>query len=275
MNNITLRAISGTVYVAIISICLLLGNWAAFSLLFILTFLCLWEYKALLLNELSVFQKTLFLICGLYLFSVLGLWQFMFIKRFYFGIGLLLTVFLFVVQLFHRSKTPFDAIGRQLTGWIYIPFSIGLLYAIGWQKFLYLNGEIAYNGKLVLAIFILIWANDTFAYLTGRWLGKRPLLSRISPAKTIEGSIGGLILTIGSAIGIYYWQQQFSIMEYCILAVIISVGATLGDLIESMLKRSLDIKDSGSLIPGHGGILDRMDATLITAWLVYFYCQII
>lgn len=199
----------------------------------------------------------------------------MYIPRIYYGLGLLFTVSLFVIELFHKHKSPFDMIGRQLTGWMYIPFSIGLLYGIGYQKFLYANGEIVYNGLLVLAIFILIWANDTFAYLTGRWLGKRPLFSRISPAKTIEGSIGGLILTIVVAVGIFYWQHQFTLVQYCFLAVIVSVGATLGDLIESMLKRSLNIKDSGNLIPGHGGILDRMDATLITAWLVYFYCQLI
>ena len=91
----------------------------------------------------------------------------------------------------------------------------------------------------------------------------------------MEGSVGGVVFTIAAAIGIFYWQHQFTMLQYSILAVIISIGATLGDLIESMLKRSLDIKDSGNLIPGHGGILDRMDATLITAWLVYFYCQLI
>ena len=169
-------------------------------------------------------------------------------------------------------------IGRQLTGFIYIPISIGLIYGIGFQKPLYIDGEIGqqvYNGLLVLSIFILIWVNDTFAYLTGRWLGKHPLFSRVSPGKTIEGSIGGLLFTIAAAIGIFYWQHQFTMIQYCILAVIVCVGATLGDLIESMLKRSLDIKDSGNIIPGHGGILDRMDATLVTAWLVYFYCQLI
>lgn len=275
MNNLTLRAISGTVYVTLISLCLLMGSWSAFSLFLILTFFCLWEYKSLLLGELSVLQKTLFILCGLYLFSILSLWQFMYIPRLYYGLGLLFTVLLFVIELFHKHKSPFDMIGRQLTGWMYIPFSIGLLYGIGYQKFLYANGEIVYNGLLVLAIFILIWANDTFAYLIGRWLGKRPLFSRISPAKTIEGSIGGLILTIAVAVGIFFWQHQFTLVQYCFLAVIVSVGATLGDLIESMLKRSLNIKDSGNLIPGHGGILDRMDATLVTAWLGYFYCQLI
>lgn len=275
MNNFTKRAISGTIYVTLISLSLLIGSWSAFSLLLVLAFLCLWEYKLLLLDGLSVFQKIVFILCGLYLFSVLSLWQFMYIPRLYYGLGLLFTVMLFIVQLFHKHKSPFDMIGRQLTGWIYIPFSIGLLYGIGYQKFLYVNGEIAYNGLLVLAIFILIWTNDTFAYLIGKWLGKHPLFSRVSPGKTIEGSIGGLLLTIGAAAGIFYWQHQFTLIEYCILAVIVCLGATLGDLIESMLKRSLDIKDSGNIIPGHGGILDRIDATLVTAWFVYFYCQLI
>ena len=275
MNNLTLRAISGTVYVAVIVLCLLMGTWPTLVLLFTITFFCLWEYKNLVLVELSGLQKTVFILCGLYLFTVLSFWQFRYIPRIYYGLGLLLTILTFIVELFHKHRSPFDMIGRQLTGWVYIPLSIGLLFGIGYQKFLYVNGEIAYNGLLVLAIFILIWANDTFAYLTGRWLGKNPLFSRISPAKTIEGSLGGLILTIVVAIGIFYWQQQFSLIQYCILAVIVCIGATLGDLTESMLKRSLNIKDSGNLIPGHGGILDRMDATLLTAWFVYFYFQVI
>jgi len=275
MNNLTLRAISGLVYVTIISVCLILGTWPAFGLIFLFTFFCLWEYKGLLLSDLSFLQKTLFIIFGLYLFTLLSLWQFMYINRIYYGIGLIMTVTTFVIQLFYKSEIPFDGIGRQLTGWLYIPLSLGLLFGLGYQRFLYQNGEIVYNGILVLTVFILIWANDTFAYLTGRWLGKTPLFSRISPKKTMEGSLGGLIFTVLLALVIFYFYHQITMVEYIFLAIIISISATLGDLIESMLKRSLDIKDSGNLIPGHGGILDRLDATLITAWFVYFYFQVI
>ncbi len=275
MNNFNQRAISGSIYVALVSVSLLFGHWSAFCLFFLLCFLCLWEYKTLMLDELSAVQKGFFILCGLYLFGLLGLWQFMYISRLYYGAGLLLTISLFVSPLFRHQKLPFDSIGRQLTGLIYIPVSIGLLYGLGYQKFLYVNGEIAYNGLLVLSVFILIWANDTFAYLTGKWLGKHPLLSRISPAKTVEGFLGGLFFCVLTSVAIFYWQHQFTLIEYCILGIVVCVGATLGDLIESMLKRSLGIKDSGTLIPGHGGILDRMDAVLISAWLVYFYCQLI
>jgi len=274
MNNFTLRTISAAVYVAVIGICLLGGTWSAFGLFFTLTFLCLWEYKNILLVELTLIQKILFMVFGLYLFTMLCLWQFTYIPRYYYGIALLVTISTFIVELFHKNSKPFDSIGRQLTGWIYISVSIGLLYGIGYQKFLYSNGEIAYNGPLVLSVFILIWANDTFAYLTGRLLGKTPLFSRISPKKTIEGSLGGAILTLSVAYGLFIYYHHFTFIQYAILALLISITATLGDLIESMLKRSLEIKDSGQIIPGHGGILDRMDASLISAWFVYFLFQI-
>jgi phosphatidate cytidylyltransferase len=280
MNNITTRAISGTIFVALITVSLLAGSWLAFSLFAVLTFLCLWEYKSLLLQDLSVLQKSIFMLGGLYLFSVLSLWQKEgYIPSIYYGCGLLLTMFVFIIELFHKHKSPFDLIGKQLAGWIYIAFSIGLIYSIGHLEFLYVQldgiGQSVYNGKLVLAVFILIWTNDTFAYLTGQKLGKNKLFSRVSPGKTIEGSIGGLLFTMAMAFVIYKWQNQFTLVQYLLLGVIVSISATLGDLIESMLKRSLNIKDSGNIIPGHGGILDRMDASLITAWFVYFYCQLI
>jgi len=277
MNNLTLRAISGALFVALVVVCLLGGTWPAWGMLLLFSFLSLREYQNLLLPNLSFIQKLLFIISGCYLFAVLSFKQFMYyseIPPVFYYVTLLLPVLVFISELFRKNAAPFDQIGRQLTGWIYIPVSLGLLFGTGYQPFLYVNGEIAYNGFLVLTIFILIWSNDTFAYLTGRWLGKKTLFSRISPKKTVEGSIGGLILTIASAIAIYYLHPQLTLIQYILLAITISFSATLGDLVESMLKRSLDIKDSGNLIPGHGGILDRLDATLLTAWFVYFLLQI-
>lgn len=274
MNNFTQRTLSAGVYVGLIATCLLSGTWPAFALFFLFTVLSLWEYKTMLLEELTLLQKVLFMLFGAYLFTMMCLWQFSYIPRFYYGIALLVTVSTFVIELFHKNLKPFDSIGRQITGWVYIPVSLALLYGLGFQKFLYEDGQIAYNGKLVLSVFILIWANDTFAYLTGRWLGKRPLFSRISPKKTIEGTLGGLLFTALSAIALLQLFHQLTLVQYIILALLVSITATVGDLIESMLKRSLDLKDSGNLIPGHGGILDRLDATLITAWFVYFLFQI-
>ncbi len=273
MNNLTLRAISGAIFVALVVVCLLGGTWPAWSMLLLFTFLSLREYQNLLLPNLTLVQKLVFILSGCYLFTVLSFKQFMYYNEIapaFYYLVLLLPVLVFVSELFRKNAAPFDQIGRQFAGWIYIPVSLGLLFGIGYQPFLYVNGAIAYNGFLVLTVFILIWSNDTFAYLTGRLLGKNPLFSRISPNKTIEGTAGGLILTVGAAIAIYYLHPQLTLIQYILLAITISISATLGDLVESMLKRSLEIKDSGNLIPGHGGILDRLDATLLTAWSVYF-----
>lgn len=275
MNNFTQRTITAIFYVMVIVLCLQTGTWPAFTLLAGFSLWGLLEYRNMLLKEVSIFQSILFVVGGVYIFSLIALWHFTYIQRQYYGLVLVLSILIFIIQLFYKSENPFDIIGRQITGWIYIPVSLGLLFSIGYLKFMYTDGNIAYNGFLVLSVFILIWANDTFAYLVGRWIGKTPLFSRISPKKTIEGTVGGVILSVIAAVGLFYWKGQFTLIEYIGLSFIISISSTLGDLVESMLKRSLNIKDSGTLMPGHGGILDRLDGTFITAWVVYFYLQLI
>lgn len=275
MNNFTLRTISGTVYIGIIISCLLMGTWASFSLFFLFNFLALFEYSRLVLSKYSFSHKAIFIISGIIIFSITALWQFVFIPPKILGALLILALVPFVKELFHKNQNPFDVIGKQITGWIYLSFSLSLMFGLGYKRLVLENGELVYNGILVLTVFILIWANDTFAYLIGRWIGKRPLLSRISPKKTIEGSIGGFLLTIAVSIGLYFGFSQLLIHHYIILGALISISSIIGDLIESMLKRSLDVKDSGNLIPGHGGILDRIDAMLITAWIVFIFFQLI
>ena len=116
--------------------------------------------------------------------------------------------------------------------------------------------------KMLLLVFILLWANDTFAYLTGRLLGKHKLFVRISPGKTIEGSIGGLVFTLAGIIVFSHYADWLSLKAAIGMGLIAVVFGTLGDLCESMLKRQAGVKDSGRLIPGHGGILDRFDSVL-------------
>lgn len=275
MNNFTLRTISGAVYAGLIVACLLMGTWAPFVLFFIFNLLALYEFSELVLKSYSLRHKVIFILCGCLIFSITALWQFIFISPKILGILLFVAILPFINELFYKNEKPFDVIGRQITGWIYISLSLSLLFGLGYKRLVLKDGILAYNGILVLTVFILIWANDTFAYLIGKWKGKRPLLSRISPKKTIEGSIGGFLLTIAVSVGLYYGFKQFEIYHYIILGALISVSSIAGDLVESMLKRSMDVKDSGNLIPGHGGILDRIDASLITAWVVYIFFQII
>jgi len=150
----------------------------------------------------------------------------------------------------------------------YIVFSFCFLILIPFQ-------ENQYKPEIILSILILIWTNDSFAFIVGKNLGKRKLFVSISPKKTIEGFFGGLIFSIatGSLISIYVSDYKF--IDWIVIAVIVSVLGTIGDLIESKFKRQANIKDSGTIMPGHGGILDRFDSLLFVAPFVYLYINFI
>ena len=124
---------------------------------------------------------------------------------------------------------------------------------------------------LLLVLYIMLWTNDTFAYLTGSLLGKHKLFPRISPGKTIEGCIGGLVFTVVAIVVYSHFNPELSLQKAVILAIIAVVTGTLGDLCESMLKRQAGVKDSGKLIPGHGGILDRFDSVMFATTFIFTY----
>lgn len=121
----------------------------------------------------------------------------------------------------------------------------------------------------------MMWVNDSFAFLIGKNFGKRKLFPSVSPKKTIEGFIGGFVFSIVAAGVIYYFNRDLSLMNWLILAVITSVLGTIGDLIQSKFKRHANVKDSGTLIPGHGGFFDRLDSLLFAAPFVYLYLHYI
>ena len=127
---------------------------------------------------------------------------------------------------------------------------------------------------LILAIFIMLWANDTLAFLIGKWLGKKKLFERLSPKKTIEGFVGGLVGSVAAGIILSVYHHEINIGYWIVLSFVISVAGTFGDLFESMLKRNAGVKDSGNVIPGHGGVLDRLDSFLFAAPFVFF-CTIV
>lgn len=131
------------------------------------------------------------------------------------------------------------------------------------------------GSEMVLLVFVLLWVNDTFAYLTGRLLGKHKLFERISPGKTIEGSIGGLVFTLAGVMVFSHYVDWLSMKQAVGMGLIAVVFGTLGDLCESMLKRQAGVKDSGNLIPGHGGILDRFDSVLFAFPFIYSYLLLV
>jgi phosphatidate cytidylyltransferase len=174
----------------------------------------------------------------------------------------------FVTELFRKSNTPMLNIACTLI----IPFYVALPFSF-LHFLVFKTGEYEYG--LLLAFFFLIWANDIGAYLIGVNFGKHRLFERISPKKSWEGAIGGFVFTIVVAVFIWYFSERLNVWHWLVIGVLVSVMGTLGDLVESMLKRSVNIKDSGSLLPGHGGVLDRFDAVIFAAPLVCSYLILI
>lgn len=132
-----------------------------------------------------------------------------------------------------------------------------------------------YNPYIIVGVFVLIWANDSFAYLIGKSMGRRKLFERISPNKTVEGFLGGLVLTAVISYPVFLLSGVFSFKIWLIIALITSIFGTFGDLIQSKLKRQAGVKDSGSIMPGHGGLLDRLDSILFASTFIYSFLLII
>jgi phosphatidate cytidylyltransferase len=176
----------------------------------------------------------------------------------------------FISELYKKSKIPFANISYTFVGFIYVTIPFCFFYSLGFLAHLS-----SYNFHLPLAFLLLLWANDTGAYLFGIKFGKRRLFERHSPKKSWEGFFGGMFTSLLVSYAIYLMFSEMSALIWAGMAILISSFGTLGDLVESMLKRSLDAKDSGSFLPGHGGFLDRFDGLLIAAPVVYVYLYLI
>jgi phosphatidate cytidylyltransferase len=190
-----------------------------------------------------------------------------------------LVTFVMVAELFRKVERPFDSLAHTFFSILYTaaPFSLLPFAAFGHtglEPLIKMNG-VGFSPGIPVGFFLLLWTNDTGAYLVGSAIGKHRLFERISPKKSWEGFIGGLILTLLVARLIGGWLGVADTTGWMIIAVIISIAGTAGDLLESMLKRSLGLKDSGTILPGHGGFLDRFDSVVVSFPLVYLYIAIL
>lgn len=178
-------------------------------------------------------------------------------------------------ELYRKQKRPFDSLAQTFFAiiWISVPFSLFPFAAFartGLSSILK-HGEIVFSPGIVVGFLLLLWANDTAAYLIGVAFGKHRLMERISPKKSWEGFAGGLIITMLAAWLLSGWLGVVKKGEWIIIAIIISIAGTYGDLVESMFKRSTDVKDTGVILPGHGGFLDRFDSAIVSFPLVYLF----
>ena len=262
MNNLAKRTVFGSLFVIVVIGSILLNCWAFFAVMLMTVFIGSQEISKLALKGDNRGLTIATVIVGT-LFFVLSV----VLHPFEHIIQLLLTLTPLLIALFSK-KYPFDKIAVSCwTAMFFVALPCYLMME------LYQNSSVNLEGKyFIILLFCLIWINDIFAYLTGMAIGKHKLFERISPKKTIEGSMGGLVMTIVTAFLVnHYWLHMMNDWKMMGMAMVVVVFGSLGDLCESMMKRQAGVKDSGNVIPGHGGILDRFDATFLAVPMVYCY----
>lgn len=263
MNNFLTRSLSGVVYVGAISGSILLGGYTYLFVFALLTGLALWEFYTLLEKHTNTqIDKPVAILGGVYLFvtGTLGFAGILPIR--YIALWFLIMLFLLIRELYRTRTNAIKEIAYTFFGQLYIAVPLTLLSKLAYPYQDFVGGP--YEPLYILLFFILIWVYDTGAYLFGVSFGKHRLFERVSPKKSWEGLIGGYIVTLGAAIGLsYLFPEQLSLWQWICFALVAITFGTFGDLVESMIKRSLSVKDSGHMIPGHGGILDRIDSALL------------
>ncbi|MFN8416513.1 MAG: phosphatidate cytidylyltransferase [Cytophagaceae bacterium] len=270
-SNLTQRTITGLIGAAVMLFAIVYSYNTLYVLAFLLQTLTVWECYQLFNKG----EKQPFVITGT-LISVgyfIYLWYHPAYKHHTFPAYLLAGGFglVWLQSLFSHRSNPIESMVYTVLPWIYITIPFALLLEVPYLSTIsYFKG---YRYEIIISIFFLIWANDIGAYFVGKSIGKHKLFERISPKKTWEGSIGGLLSAILIAILLYSYWGLFSFTEWIGLTIITVVFGSLGDLVESQLKRVIGVKDSGTLLPGHGGFLDRFDAFLFALPFVYIYLQ--
>lgn len=266
MNNFAKRAVFGFIYVAVLLSGVLGGYWAFATVFALICLLSVYELSTLLEKQQQVdisapvnIFGSLLLFFGIFIYVVAEaaylLWLFP-----------IWLIFVFVLQMYQQKHNPIMVVTSASFTWMYIALPLALSVYLVHDK-----DAKAFRSEYLLSLFILIWINDTFAYLTGMLLGKHRLFERISPKKSWEGFCGGLFFAVAFSFLLHYFYPSLSLLQWLVFAALVVISGTYGDLFESLLKRTMNVKDSGNMIPGHGGILDRFDSTLFAIPVVVVY----
>lgn len=269
MNNLLARTVSGIILVLIVVGSILWNEFSLLALVMVIFTLGFFEFKKMFSNQDRSLFMT-FLVTGL---AVLVLFYLFFSGKISvaptLGASAALLTSIFTHVLVSKKATIAEA-GKFLSAMIWLAGSLVFFIALGWKK-----DPGSYHPFYPLVLLILIWIFDIGAFVFGSLLGKTKIAPAISPAKTLEGFISGILVNALAGYVVFRISGEYTSQAWIALSVVISIGATAGDLLESKLKREAGIKDSGNLIPGHGGILDRFDSMLFAAPLFYVTLQII
>lgn len=265
VKNLVVRAISGAVLVALVVLSILLSSCYCFGVLFFaVMMLSLVEFYKMAekIEGVSV-DKWMGLAGGVVLYAAAFFVSFLGKSVTLFSVYALYVSVLMAFELFRGKQSPIQNLSATLLGHLYV--------SVPFVLFCLVEGATQQSKYLLLAFFVIIWASDTGAYLVGRFFGRHKMFERISPKKTWEGFAGGLIFAMVSG----YIFHRLAVVDTLELAFWLALSAgvfvfgVLGDLVESMFKRCVGVKDSGNLIPGHGGFLDRFDSALLAAPVLY------
>jgi phosphatidate cytidylyltransferase len=267
-SNLAQRIITALIGAAVIVSCIVYSEWTYFFIFFLICFLTLHEFYTLAGLDGMVVQKTFGIICGMCMFSLSFLIEDKLISyRYYFLIFPMISC-VYMIKLYKKfERKPFTNIAFTFLGIFYVAVPYTLLNIAAFE-----NGE--YNYEIIFGCLFILWASDSGAYIAGTLFGRRKLFERISPKKSWEGALGGALLAFGFAFLMNNFFHTLALWQWLSVTVIIIVGGTFGDLIESLLKRSIEIKDSGTSLPGHGGFLDRFDGLLISAPFIVAFLEI-
>lgn len=264
-SNLRQRIIAAFIGAAVIIFASWFNSWAYFLVFFVICMLSQLEFYKLTGLDGMLPLKFWGTFTGMFLYTLSFLIQKELIEYHYYYLVFPVAAGAFFIKLYNKvDLKPFTSIAYTFLGIVYVAIPFSLLHVC-----VFIKGYYSY--EIILGLLFIIWASDTGAYFAGTKFGKTKLFERVSPKKSWEGSIGGTAAALLMALGIAYFYQDLHIYEWLILAGITVVSATYGDLVESLFKRSIAIKDSGTIIPGHGGFLDRFDGLLLAAPFILAY----
>jgi phosphatidate cytidylyltransferase len=271
VKKFLVRALSAAVFVIALLGSVVLG-YVTFAMFFgVMALLGLLEFYRLSEKFDAKPFKALGIICGMFIYFVfINFPQHIIPNMIFVALKYLIVVIPLIIlsmSVFSAKKNSFNNALYTFVGIVYAVLPFGLLNQLAFYRF-------EYAPKTILSVIFLIWANDTFAYLGGSIFGKHKLLERVSPGKTWEGTIFGILISFGISFIIKNYFLQTDRRIWLLMGILIPVLATFGDLLESQLKRQANVKDSGTLMPGHGGVLDRFDSLIFVAPFVYIIFKI-
>ena len=272
-SNFLQRAITGILFVGVLVGCILYDPWTFSALFVVISALTIREFGHLINQVEGVsINKNITMLAGVYLYMAVMAFCTNLSGSKIFLPYLLLIMYLMISELYLKKENPVMNWAYSMLSQLYIALPFAMLNVLSFHTSP-MDTSVSYNPILPLSVFVFIWLSDTGAYCVGSLIGRHRLFERISPKKSWEGSIGGGIVAIGSSFIFAHYFPIMNMAEWAELALIVVIFGTWGDLTESLLKRQLHIKDSGAILPGHGGMLDRFDSALmaIPAAVVYLY----